>query len=118
MKTEPNPIHAAHTPTQLIKAAAQMDWQQVVLNGGPPCFHLDTEDGRFCGRAQRWDGHDKIHTFVDLSDLLARLAAVNGELVAVLEAIAQRANGVSYGMAAEIQKVARAASAKATGGAQ
>ena len=40
---------------ELRHAAENMDWQQVVLNGGPPCFHL--EDGRFCGRAQRWDGH-------------------------------------------------------------
>lgn len=51
-----------------IKAARNMDWMQVVLNGGPPCFHLE-ENGRFCGRAQRW--HNKLseelfHGFVSL----------------------------------------------------
>lgn len=60
----------------IIKAAEQMDWMQVVLNQGPPCFHLDPEDGRFCGRAERWDGHKtwegspRIHKFVSLADLL------------------------------------------------
>lgn len=55
-------------------AAQNADWVQVVLNGGPPCFHLD--NGRFCLRAERWDGHytDKIgpaiHKFVTLKDLL------------------------------------------------
>lgn len=38
------------------------DWQQVVFNGGPPCFHI--EDGRFCLRAQRWEGHGKFHDFI------------------------------------------------------
>ena len=51
-----------------LKAAENMDWQQVVLNGGPPCFHL--EDGRFCGRAERWAGHDgNPHKFVRTSRL-------------------------------------------------
>lgn len=55
--------------TALFNAAAGMDWQQVVFNGGPPCFHL--EDGRFCGRAERWAGHDgNPHKFVSLRDLL------------------------------------------------
>ena len=49
-------------------AAEQMDWQQVVLNGGPPCFRL-CEDGRFCGRAERWHSDD-THSFVTLVDLL------------------------------------------------
>ncbi len=52
-----------------IVAAAKMDWQQVVLNGGPPCFHI-SEDGRFCGRAQRWEGHSDDHEFVSLADML------------------------------------------------
>ena len=55
-----------------VAAAEAMDWPQVVLNGGPPCFHL-CEDGRFCGRAQRWDGHQDLHTFVSLADLLRAL---------------------------------------------
>lgn len=53
-----------------LTAAKEMDWQQVVLNGGPPCFHL-CEDGHFCGRAQRWAGHEDLHAFVSLADLLA-----------------------------------------------
>lgn len=52
----------------LLTAAEQMDWQQVVLNGGPPCFHLQSD--RFCGRAQRWVGHDGMHRFVSFADLL------------------------------------------------
>lgn len=59
----------------LIKAAKHADWMQVVLNQGPPCFHL--EDDKFCLRAQRWAGHGKadsdIHAFVSLADLLAQL---------------------------------------------
>lgn len=52
-----------------LQAAANMYWPQVVLNGGPPCFHL--EDGkRFCGRAERWAGHDSVHKFMSLADLL------------------------------------------------
>lgn len=43
--------------TLLENAALEMDWQQVVQNGGPPCFHL-MDDGTFCGRAERWPGHD------------------------------------------------------------
>ena len=54
---------------QVLDAAKKMDWVQVVLNGGPPCFHLDT-DGSFCGRAERWQGHDEMHGFVSLEDLL------------------------------------------------
>lgn len=50
-------------------AAKNMDWQQVVLNGGPPCFHVEHDHG-FCGRAQRWAGHDVSHKFVSLEDLI------------------------------------------------
>lgn len=55
-------------------AAKLADWDQVVGNGGPPCFHL-SDDGRFCLRAQRWDGHHDIggppiHEYVSLYDLL------------------------------------------------
>jgi hypothetical protein len=66
-------IHALATPAQRDaqrEAAKNMDWQQVVLNGGPPCFHLE-KDGRFCGRAKLWTGHEIIHGFVSLADLLA-----------------------------------------------
>ncbi|HVX56959.1 MAG TPA: hypothetical protein VHA37_04455 [Candidatus Saccharimonadales bacterium] len=53
----------------VIAAAERMDWQQVVLNGGPPCFAV-CEDGRFCGRAERWAGHEDLHKFVSLADLI------------------------------------------------
>jgi hypothetical protein len=62
---------------QILKAAEGMDWMQVVLNGGPPCFHL--ENGRFCGRAERWFGHDNPamdHEYVSLAALLNDLAGV------------------------------------------
>jgi hypothetical protein len=59
---------------RFLKAAKDADWMQVVLNQGPPCFHL--EDGRFCLRAERWDGHyswrnsPACHKFVSLEALL------------------------------------------------
>ena len=60
---------------KVFKAARDADWMQVVLNQGPPCFHL--EDGRFCLRAQRW--HDEIaekvcHKYVSLEDLLRKVS--------------------------------------------
>lgn len=54
----------------VIEAARRADWLQVVLNGGPPCFHL-TGDGRFCLAAERWAGHGVDHPFHSLADLLA-----------------------------------------------
>ena len=64
-----------------LKAAESMDWEQVICNGGPPCFHIDksgAESERFCGRAQRWDGHGVggragFHRFISLADLLRSL---------------------------------------------
>lgn len=56
---------------KMLSAAKNMDWQQVVLNGGPPCFHL--EGGSFCGRARRWAGHDDLHKYVPLDDLIQHL---------------------------------------------
>lgn len=54
-------------------AAEYMDWTQVVLNEGPPCFHVQ-DDGLFCGRAREWDGHKLrgglIHKFRSLADML------------------------------------------------
>lgn len=55
-----------------IKAAEAMDWVQVVLNNGAPCFRVE-EDGHFCGRAKRWPGHDESHKFVSLADLLREM---------------------------------------------
>jgi hypothetical protein len=58
-----------------IRAAERADWQQVVLNGGPPCFALPPLDnGTFCLRAERWSGHDgSAHAFVPLAAMLRRL---------------------------------------------
>lgn len=56
----------------VLAAAERADWQQVVLNGGPPCFAMPALDrGAFCLRAKRWDGHDSMHRYVSLRDLLA-----------------------------------------------
>jgi hypothetical protein len=71
------------TPThELVTEASEwkMDWRQVVLNGGPPCFAKLPDDipNRFCGRAERWDGHhfpDPHHTFVPLEQYVASFAA-------------------------------------------
>ena len=67
----PGQFAGAHGSASLFQAAKDADWMQVVLNQGPPCFHL--EDGRFCLRAQRW--HDEIaekvcHKYVSLEALL------------------------------------------------
>lgn len=62
----------AHKLKQIFVAAENMDWTQVVLNGGPPCFHIDKRDLRFCGRAARWAGHGEknFHDFVPLDQLI------------------------------------------------
>lgn len=52
------------------------DWQQVVLNGGPPCFHFQDDTGTFCLRAKPWEGHGNkhFHRFISLHDLLLSFA--------------------------------------------
>ena len=58
----------------LLEAAARADWQQVILNGGPPCFALAPLDrGSFCLRAERWEGYgaEAGHAFVSLHGLLS-----------------------------------------------
>lgn len=64
--------------TELLNAAKDADWMQVIYHQGVPCFHL--EDGRFCLRAERWDGHKtvggRIHKFVSLEDLLDSVTKV------------------------------------------
>lgn len=63
------------TLADVIRAAERADWAQVVMNGGPPCFHLET-DGKFCLRAQRWEGHKVkqsgggLHPYLPLDGLL------------------------------------------------
>lgn len=65
---------ALHRDVELEKAretaARNMDWGQVVCNGGPPCFHLEDGDNRFCGRAERWAGHDTFHKFTPLDEVI------------------------------------------------
>jgi hypothetical protein len=61
-----------------MEAAQEADWQQVALNGGPPCFHLEGNVvPRLCLRARRWAGHDTDHTYVSLGDLLSRALGPN-----------------------------------------
>ena len=50
----------------------QMDWTQAALNGGPPCFALLDDEGWYCGRAQRWEGHDGEHPFVSLEQMIVK----------------------------------------------
>jgi len=52
----------------VLAALTNIDWQQVVQNGGPPCFCI--EDSKFCLRALRWDGHGKFHAYVSLADFV------------------------------------------------
>ena len=57
---------------RLIYASTKADWEQVVLNGGPPCFALMPDD-QFCLRAERWAGHFRDthdHKFVTLAQAL------------------------------------------------
>jgi len=71
-------------------ACQHADWTQVVLNGGPPCFHL--EGSRFCLRAERWQGHGISHPYVTLSEAVQSRIA---QLERVLEA-AERMLKVAY----------------------
>lgn len=59
---------------KLLQAARAADWQQVVFNGGQPCFHLSEYDGLFCLRAKHWAGHGGNHKFVSFEELLRRVA--------------------------------------------
>jgi hypothetical protein len=49
-----------------------MDWEQVRLNGGPPC-HESMGDGTLCGRAQRWFGHPSDHKYMSLRQFAAKV---------------------------------------------
>lgn len=101
--------------------ATQMDWQQVVLNGGPPCFFV--EGPQYCGRAERWTGHGNkaAHDYVSLHDLLAtvrkaeREAAFKEALVA-LRAHQQAVRDRHYGvLTLAIESVEAAANGEAKG---
>ena len=89
------------------------DWQQIYLNGGPPCFAVMEEDLRFCNRAERWEGHPSDHKFVSWTDFLfevmmwgqnahashtAALREKAEALVVVLDAGIVKANQFSLGV--------------------
>lgn len=63
---------------ELLEAARHADWLQVAMNQGPPCFHLE-DDGYFCFRAKRWDGHHSFegsipcHEYISLENLLQKI---------------------------------------------
>lgn len=63
---------------RVLLAARDVDWKQVVLNGGPPCFHVE-EGGRFCGRAKRWEGHGSVQTFHEYVSLHAMLMKLSNQ---------------------------------------
>lgn len=67
------------------RAAEHMDWQQVVLNGGPPCFYL--EGTKFCGRAERWPGHPEMHGFISLFVLLREQVAERDKVLNDIAAV-------------------------------
>lgn len=85
------------------KDKPQMDWQQVVLNGGPPCFAVGiphTIPNKYCGRAERWEGHGSKHghEYVSLSDLLTTARKEAGEAawkkaIKVVEAVHRNTMG-------------------------
>jgi hypothetical protein len=62
--------------TDPLAAAKAPDWLGIHCVA---CFHV--EDGRFCLRAERWDGHytiggrGPIHKYVSLEDLLRQTRA-------------------------------------------
>jgi len=75
-----------------------MDLQQVVLNGGPPCFYV--EGPQFCGRAERWPGHGNaaFHDFVSLESTLNerdQLLAEVARLAAERDLLRQRVHTVA-----------------------
>lgn len=84
----------------LLRAAAAADWQQVVLNGGPPCFHREGQ--RFCLRAQRWPGHHvgggdvPSHVFVPLHTLIAEIQRDAREGMVPMEDVKQLVDVVEW----------------------
>jgi hypothetical protein len=56
---------------EILKASEDVDWNQLMAHNGLPCFHVDK--GRFCLRADYWPGHDSMHKFISLNDLLKQM---------------------------------------------
>ena len=118
------------TLSALTIAAERADWMQVVLNQGPPCFHLES-GGNFCLRAQRWAGHtDKNeypeHRFVSLADLIESALAQQAERIRELhQALVKVRAHTSYtnpsvelltGLLASIERIVDAALLTPEGG--
>ena len=64
------------------KALTIIDWEQHRLHGGEPCFHLG-DDGWFCGRAARWDGHfvlGRDHAFVPLYEAVQTFSRLGAQI--------------------------------------
>lgn len=61
-------------------AVVNIDWGQVLSNGGPPCFYLEAPD-KFCLRAQRWAGHGADHKYISLQQVLRSLERDKSELL-------------------------------------
>lgn len=55
----------AHHDVLIERLRPKVDEEQLALNGGPYCYHI--EQGRYCGRAERWDGHGIFHEFTPQS---------------------------------------------------
>jgi hypothetical protein len=51
----------AHHDVLIEQLRPKIDEVQLRMNGGPYCYHV--EQGRYCGRAERWDGHGYFHDF-------------------------------------------------------
>jgi hypothetical protein len=51
----------AHHGILIARLSPQVDETQKVLNGGSYCYHV--EQGRYCGRADKWPGHGHFHDF-------------------------------------------------------
>ena len=90
-------LHEADS-AKIINAMANIDWQQHLMNAGG-CFHVE-DDGRLCGRADRWSGHGEpdFHMFVPLYVAATKLAKGNAlpRLLAALdEARAERSEARS-----------------------
>ena len=81
-------LHEADS-AKIINAMANIDWQQHLMNAGG-CFHVE-DDGRLCGRADRWAGHSEpgFHMFVPLYVAATKLAKGNA-LPALLDAAEER----------------------------
>lgn len=51
----------AHHDILIERLKPKVDETQLALTGGPHCYHV--EQGRYCGRAERWPGHGHFHEF-------------------------------------------------------